>query len=211
MEGRYSDVEDGRPGRLNGMEEEEGRRRDEEEGRRREEEDGRRRDSDLGEEGGRFDDMEGRYDGRDRGYGHMNGGYSDMNGGYSDMDERYSDMDGMYSDMDGRYSDMDGRYGDLDRLFSDLEGGRYSDNERFSDTDVEKDEVGLEEEEWGRGDQEGEREGEKTDKPERLVSIRTVLGVGVQRLRHWRESRPSTGGECWSRDSDRKKTFSRGN
>ena len=124
--------------------------------------------------------------------GHVNEGYDDMmeHGGGG---RRFSDM----GENGGRWSDMDAMdhwFDDMEARWSEEEEGedRWSENGRFSDA-----EGGGREEEWGevegmerearRAGQEevegdgvdgGEVEkGEEERKPERLVSIRTVLGL----------------------------------
>ena len=129
--------------------------------------------------------------------GHVNPGYDDMmehggGGRFNDMGDnggRWSDMEA----MDHWFDDMEARWSEEEEEGED----RWSDNGRFSDA-----EGGGREEEWGEvegmerearraGQEDAEGGGggggggeaekgeleEKVGKPERLVSIRTVLGL----------------------------------
>ena len=134
--------------------------------------------------------------------GHVNAAYDDMmeyggGGRFSDMGEnggRWSDMEAMdhwFDDMEARWSEEEGeeRWSDNGR-FSDAEAGREEEWGEVEGMEREARRAIIEEVEAGGGGGGGgvggqgggggeveKGEEEKAGKPERLVSIRTVLGL----------------------------------
>ena len=123
--------------------------------------------------------------------GHVNAGYDDMmehggGGRFMERDNggRWSDMDAMdhwFDDMEARWSEEEegeDRWSENGR-FSDVEGGREEEWGEVEGMEREARRAGQEEAEGGLGGgaevEKGEEE--KVGKPERLVSIRTVLGL----------------------------------